>query len=81
MLVYCLGDGLQTEEDIKEWRLTDWTKEEEALMSEEFYEWLRFDKDFEWICNVELDSKIHMWVSQLQQDNDVVAQMQVSNPL
>ncbi|KAF2435759.1 hypothetical protein EJ08DRAFT_692336 [Tothia fuscella] len=76
VLTYCLGDGLQSEEQIKEWRLSDWTKAEEQVMSNDSYEWLRFDKDFEWICNVRLESPIHMWVSQLQQDNDVVAQMQ-----
>lgn len=47
-------------------------------MQEEAYEWIRLDKDFEWICTVVYaPSPNYMFVQQLQQDNDVVAQIEV----
>ena len=81
VLLYCLGDVLQSEEEIQKWRLTDWTKEEEEKMSQESYEWIRMDADFEWICKMSLAMPGYMYLSQLQQDRDVVAQYEVSDPL
>lgn len=78
ILLYCLGDVLQSEEEVREWRLTDWSKEDEERMSQESYEWIRVDKDFEWICKMSFGQPHYMFVSQLQQDNDVVAQVEVS---
>lgn len=78
VLLYCLGDVLQTEEEVQEWRLTDWSKEEEDRMSQESYEWIRMDADFEWICKMEIQMPGYMYLSQLQQDRDVVAQLEVS---
>lgn len=78
VLLYCLGDVLQTEEDIQEWRLADWSKEEEERMGQESYEWIRMDADFEWICKMSLGMPGYMYLSQLQQDRDVVAQLEVS---
>ncbi|EHL03525.1 putative Transcription initiation factor TFIID subunit 2 [Glarea lozoyensis 74030] len=75
-LYYCLGDVLQGEQDVAEWGLKDWDKETEARMDSESYEWLRIDADFEWICGTTLNVPAYMWISQLQQDRDVVAQQQ-----
>lgn len=80
VLLYCLGDVLQTEEEVKDWRLTDWSKEDEEKMSQESYEWIRVDKDFEWVCKMSFGQPHYMFVSQLQQDNDVVAQVEVRIP-
>ncbi len=77
VLLYSLGDILQTEEEVKEWGLDDWSKEEEEKMSQESYEWIRMDADFEWICKMSISMPAWMWVSQLQQDRDVVAQLAV----
>ncbi|KAJ6172144.1 hypothetical protein N7470_001211 [Penicillium chermesinum] len=76
VLLYCLGDVLQTEEDAQEWRLADWTKEDEERMGQESYEWIRMDADFEWICRLSLGMPGYMYLSQLQQDRDVVAQLE-----
>ncbi|EWC45249.1 hypothetical protein DRE_05976 [Drechslerella stenobrocha 248] len=74
VLLYCLGDVLQSDEDIADWRLSDFTKEEEDRMAQEAFEWIRVDADFEWICNMRLNQPDHMYLSQLQQDRDVAAQ-------
>ncbi|RMZ78794.1 hypothetical protein DV738_g3635, partial [Chaetothyriales sp. CBS 135597] len=74
-LVYCLGDTLQSEEDIKDWKIREWTQEDEERMNAESYEWIRLDADFEWITQIELNLPGYMFASQLQQDRDVVAQM------
>lgn len=80
VLLYSLGDVLQSEDEVKEWRLQDWSAEDEDRMSLESYEWIRMDADFEWICKISLQMPPYMWVSQLQQDRDVVAQLEVSQP-
>ena len=77
VLLYCLGDVLQTEEEVQEWKLSEWTKEDEDKMSQESYEWIRMDADFEWICKMQLNQPGYMYLSQLQQDRDVVAQLEV----
>ncbi|EPS40585.1 hypothetical protein H072_5547 [Dactylellina haptotyla CBS 200.50] len=74
VLLYCLGDVLQSDEDIADWRLADFSKEEEDKMAQEAFEWIRVDADFEWICNMRLNQPDHMYLSQLQQDRDVAAQ-------
>jgi transcription initiation factor TFIID subunit 2 len=76
VLLYCLGDVLQSEEEMKEWELADWSKEDESRMNDEHYEWIRLDKDFEWIAKISFSQPHYMFVSQLQQDNDVVAQVE-----
>lgn len=76
VLLYCLGDVLQSEEEIKEWKLTEWSKEDEDKMSQESYEWIRMDADFEWICKMSITMPGYMYLSQLQQDRDVVAQLE-----
>lgn len=76
VLLYCLGDVLQSEEDMQNWKLVDWSKEDEDRMSQESYEWIRMDADFEWICKMNLMMPGYMYLSQLQQDRDVVAQLE-----
>lgn len=73
-LLYCLGDVLQTPEDQKEWELIDWDPDTERKMDQESYEWIRVDADFEWACDMKRTLEPYMYVSQLQQDRDVVAQ-------
>ena len=75
-LLYCLGDVLQSEEEMKAWRLADWSPDDVNDMSNEHYEWVRMDADFEWICQMSIAMKGYMYLSQLQQDRDVVAQLQ-----
>lgn len=59
------------------WMVADWTEEDEATMNGSSYEWIRLDADFEWIASVTFDQPDFMWVSQLQRDRDVVAQLEV----
>ncbi|KAF2772046.1 hypothetical protein EJ03DRAFT_334272 [Teratosphaeria nubilosa] len=73
-LLYCLGDILDSDEEAKAWNLVDWSVEEEEKMGQESYEWIRMDADFEWIGNIHLVMPLYMYISQLQQDRDVVAQ-------
>ena len=60
------------------WMVTDWTEEDEAFMNGTAYEWIRLDADFEWISTIMFEQQDYMWVSQLQRDRDVVAQIEVS---
>lgn len=76
VLLYCLGDNLATEEDKEQWQLQDWAAEDNEKMNQESYEWIRMDADFEWICNMTINMPGYMFVSQLQQDRDVVAQLE-----
>jgi transcription initiation factor TFIID subunit 2 len=73
-LLYCLGDILDTPQEVEDWKLKDWTTEEENMMGQESYEWIRMDADFEWIGKIHLQLPLYMYVSQLQQDRDLVAQ-------
>ncbi|CAD6457362.1 5b2af3d6-cf21-41d5-961c-3039aa074eda [Sclerotinia trifoliorum] len=74
-LIYCLGDVLQSPQDIQEWGLRDWDPATEAKMEAESYEWIRVDADFEWICDKKFTGmEAYMYVSQLQQDRDISAQ-------
>ena len=75
-LLYCLGDVLQSEEEMKTWRLADWSPDDVNDMSNEHYEWVRMDADFEWICQMNINMRGYMHLSQLQQDRDVVAQLE-----
>lgn len=73
-LLYCLGDVLQTPDEQREWEIIDWDPETERKMDQESYEWIRLDADFEWACGMTRTLEPYMYVSQLQQDRDVVAQ-------
>ncbi|KAK5171963.1 Transcription initiation factor TFIID subunit 2 [Saxophila tyrrhenica] len=73
-LLYCLGNIFDSEEEKREWNLVDWTKEDEDKMGQEHYEWIRMDADFEWVGKIHLVMPLYMYISQLQQDRDIVAQ-------
>lgn len=79
--LYCLGDVLDTEKEIQEWNFDEWTKEEEETMSNEQFEWIRVDADFEWIAKITFSQPLWMLVAQLQQDPDVVAQAEALQSL
>jgi transcription initiation factor TFIID subunit 2 len=79
-----MGFGLDIWENAEErehWRVADWTEEDEATMNGATYEWIRMDADFEWIANIGFEQPDFMWVSQLQRDRDVVAQLEAVNAL
>ncbi|KAK0246182.1 hypothetical protein EDD85DRAFT_924985 [Armillaria nabsnona] len=79
-----MGFGLDIWEKEKErenWKVADWTEEDEGLMSGATYEWIRMDADFEWIANLNFEQPDFMWVSQLQRDRDVVAQLEAVHAL
>jgi transcription initiation factor TFIID subunit 2 len=72
---YSLGDLFMTPEEAQEWRIQDWGPNEEQQMEGAAYEWIRIDADFEWISKINIsDMPSFMYISQLQQDKDVVAQ-------
>ncbi|KAL1729840.1 hypothetical protein EV714DRAFT_251135 [Schizophyllum commune] len=74
-----MGFGLEIwekEDERENWKVADWTEEEEQQMSGATYEWIRMDADFEWIAFISFDQPDFMWVSQLQRDRDVVAQLE-----
>lgn len=74
VLLYCLGDVLQTQDEMKEWGLVEWDEDVMLRMEQESYEWIRMDADFEWLAELTINMPAYMYVSQLQQDRDVVAQ-------
>ncbi|KAF8167444.1 hypothetical protein B0H34DRAFT_792168 [Crassisporium funariophilum] len=79
-----MGFGLEVwekEQERENWKVADWTEEDEGIMSGATYEWIRMDADFEWIANIKFDQPDFMWVSQLQRDRDVVAQLEAIHAL
>jgi len=80
-IVLSLGDVLMTEKEMLEWKLVEWTSDDEDRMAQEAFEWIRIDADLEWICDISLGMPEWMYAAQLQQDRDVVAQYEVSIPL
>lgn len=74
------GFGLtlwEEEEEREKWRVADWTEEDDLAMSQATYEWIRVDADMDWICIINFTQPDFMWLSQLQRDRDVVAQLDV----
>ncbi|KAK3394651.1 hypothetical protein B0H63DRAFT_53908 [Podospora didyma] len=68
-----LGDVLQSQQDFNNWGLQDWPPQVQTQMDGESYEWIRFDCNFEWICETLTDMPGYMYLAQLQQDRDVIA--------
>lgn len=68
-----LGDVLSSTTDMDNWGLKDWPESVLAAMEGESYEWIRFDCNFEWCCEISTDMPGYMYLAQLQQDRDVVA--------
>jgi transcription initiation factor TFIID subunit 2 len=61
------------------WKISEWTEEDEQRMAGATYEWIRLDVDLEWITAITFEQPDFMWVSQLQRDRDVVAQLEVGS--
>ncbi|GAA5961060.1 hypothetical protein JCM3765_006519 [Sporobolomyces pararoseus] len=79
-----VGFSLGMWEDEKErerWRVADWTEEDDVTMSQATYEWIRIDSDLDWICTVKFSQPDFMWISQLQRDRDVIAQLEAIHAL
>ncbi|KAF8665397.1 hypothetical protein AX16_000416 [Volvariella volvacea WC 439] len=79
-----MGFGLEVwekESERENWKVADWTEEDENVMSGATYEWIRMDADFEWIAKIRFEQPDFMWVSQLQRDRDVVAQLEAVHAL
>ncbi|GAA5972288.1 hypothetical protein JCM8115_005958 [Rhodotorula mucilaginosa] len=79
-----VGFSLGMWEDEKErdrWRVADWTEEDDNVMSQATYEWIRIDAELDWICVVKFSQPDFMWISQLQRDRDVVAQLDAIHAL
>ncbi|KAJ7070580.1 hypothetical protein C8F01DRAFT_1106921 [Mycena amicta] len=79
-----MGFGLEIwekEVERNNWKVEDWTEEDENAMNGATYEWIRMDADFEWISELNFDQPDFMWVSQLQRDRDVVAQLEALHAL
>ncbi|GAA5898524.1 transcription initiation factor TFIID subunit TAF2 [Sporobolomyces salmoneus] len=79
-----VGFSLGMWEDEKErerWRVADWTEEDDVTMSQATYEWIRIDSDLDWICTVRFSQPDFMWISQLQRDRDVIAQLEAIHAL
>ncbi|KAF5374962.1 hypothetical protein D9758_000502 [Tetrapyrgos nigripes] len=79
-----MGFGLEVwekESERENWKVADWTEEDEGVMSGATYEWIRMDADFEWIAKLSFEQPDFMWVSQLQRDRDVVAQLEAVHAL
>lgn len=72
-LLYCLGDVLMSQEETEAWELKEWDDATVKKMNDESYEWIRVDTDFEWAAGMNHTLEPYMYVSQLQQDRDVVA--------
>ena len=76
-VVLTLGDILSSANDMQEWKLVDWSADEDDRMALDAFEWIRIDADTEWICDISLGMPEWMYAAQLQQDRDVVAQYEV----
>jgi len=77
-----MGFGLdvwEQEAERENWKVADWTEEDEQVMAGATYEWIRIDADFEWISFLNFEQPDFMWVSQLTRDRDVVAQLEVKS--
>ena len=72
--IYCLGDTISSRADMERFQAEEYNETTERQMDAESYEWLRVDTDFEWLCSMQVGMAHYMFVSQLQQDRDVVAQ-------
>ena len=71
----------EEEEEREAWKVADWTETEELDMNSAPYEWIRLDADFEWLASVTFQQEPWMWISQLERDRDIVAQLGAVNAL
>lgn len=61
------------------WKVADWSEDDEKAQEQAVYEWIRIDTEFEWIAVISFEQPDFMWLSQLQRDRDVIAQLEVSS--
>ena len=78
-VVISLGDVLTSSSDVQDWKLVDWSADDEDRMASDAFEWIRIDADLEWICDISLGMPEWMYAAQLRQDRDVIAQYEVSS--
>jgi transcription initiation factor TFIID subunit 2 len=76
-VVLSLGDVLSSASDVQDWKLADWSADDDDRMASDAFEWIRIDADLEWICSISLGMPEWMYAAQLHQDRDVVAQYEV----
>ncbi|WVQ79213.1 hypothetical protein IAT38_001309 [Cryptococcus sp. DSM 104549] len=71
----------EDEEERKRWKVAEWGEEQADQMLGEGggYEWIRVDPDCEWLAGIDFAEKPWCWISQLQGDRDVVAQLEAIN--
>ena len=69
----------EDEEERLRWRVAEWSDEQaEQIFSDAGgYEWIRIDPEFEWLASFDFAEKPWYWISQLQGDRDVAAQLEV----
>ena len=67
------------EDERSRWRVAEWDEEQVTAMLGEGggYEWMRVDPECEWLASFEFPEKPWYWISQLQGDRDVIAQLEV----
>ena len=65
----------EDEAEREAWRVADWTEQEEADMNSAPYEWIRVDPEMEWLATIHFQQESWMWISQLERDRDIVAQV------
>ncbi|KAM0788313.1 hypothetical protein ACM66B_001456 [Microbotryomycetes sp. NB124-2] len=71
----------EEESERERWQVADWTEQDDAIMAQATYEWIRIDANMEWIAGIQFEQPDFMWISQLQRDRDVVAQMEAVHAL
>ena len=76
-VVLTLGDVLSSAHDMQEWKLVDWSSDDDDRMAMDAFAWIRIDADLEWICEISLGMPEWMYAAQLQQDRDIFAQYDV----
>lgn len=75
----------------EEWKFANWSEAEAAAFIEQGFDWIRYDPECEWIASMEVLAEVqgigrstfpkvnmtYHWLSQLQNDPDVIAQREV----
>nr|ODN87996.1 transcription initiation factor TFIID subunit 2 [Cryptococcus depauperatus CBS 7841] len=68
----------EDEDERRRWKVAEWDEGEANAMLGEGggYEWIRVDPDCEWLTVIEFAERPWCWISQLQGDRDVIAQIE-----
>jgi transcription initiation factor TFIID subunit 2 len=67
----------EDEAERQRWRVVDWNEDDITKMETATFEWIRVDAEFEWIARIVHEQPADQWISQLQSDRDVIAQLEV----